>query len=61
MIATNEKIIKEFVAMLETYFQLQYFGEATEYLGIQFRKTPDGYTLDQIPFWKIGRYIQYSR
>lgn len=50
MIATNEEIIKEFVAMLETYFQLQYFGEATEYLGIQFRKTPDGYTLDQIPF-----------
>lgn len=50
MIGSTDEIIKEFVTMLEKYFHLQYFGEATEYLGIQFKRTPDGYTLDQIPF-----------
>ena len=50
IIGNTAKVIEDFVTMLENHFELTYFGETTEYLGINFNRNGDTFTLDQKPF-----------
>lgn len=52
LVAENEKALLEFKKKLEKIFDLKYFGPVSEYLGIEFRKTENGYTLSQRKFLK---------
>lgn len=50
LVAESESILQDFKAGLQDIFDLMYFGEASEYLGIEFHKTPEGYVMSQVKF-----------
>ena len=52
IIGNTAKVIEDFVTMLENHFELTYFGETTEYLGINFKRNGDTFTLDQNLSWR---------
>lgn len=50
LVAENEEVLAEFKKDLEKLFDLKYFGQVSEYLGIEFERTKEGYSLSQRKF-----------
>lgn len=50
MTAAHPSIIEDFKGELEQYFDLKYFKDVTEYLGIEFKKLENGYALSQTKY-----------
>ena len=50
MVASNEQMLQEFKLELSQEFDLKYFGEVTEFLGIEFHKIEGGYSIHQSKF-----------
>lgn len=48
----SEEILEEFKTDLSGIFDLKYFGEISEYLGIEFTKTKHGYKMSQQKYLK---------
>lgn len=47
LMANNEGVLAQFKTELEKIFDLKCFGEICEYLGIEFKRTKEGYSLSQ--------------
>lgn len=52
MVGSSQKVIDNFVDQLRDHFEVKVFGEISNYLGIEFRKTESGYILSQEKFLK---------
>lgn len=52
LVAENEQVLKNFKEDLENHFDLKYFGQVSEYLGIEFERTNEGYEMSQHKFLK---------
>lgn len=50
LVAENEDVLSLFKAELSAIFDLKYFGQVSEYLGIEFQRTEDGYSMSQHKF-----------
>ncbi|KAG2734596.1 hypothetical protein G9P44_002602 [Scheffersomyces stipitis] len=50
MVASKESMLQEFKLELRQEFDLKYFGEVTEFLGIEFKRIEGGYSLYQTKF-----------
>ena len=50
LVAENEAVLTEFKLDLERIFDLKYFGSVSEYLGIEFERTENGYSMSQKKF-----------
>ena len=52
MVSSSTELIREFVSKLEQHFELNYYGEISEYLGIRYRRNEEGIDIDQDDFVK---------
>lgn len=50
LVAENEQVLKNFKEDLENHFDLKYFGQVSEYLGNEFKRTGEGYEMSQHKF-----------
>lgn len=56
VVASNNEIFNDFMNKLSSRFKLNYIGPILEYLGIEFRRTSEGYVLTQEKF--INRLLK---
>ncbi|KAJ8140640.1 hypothetical protein OY671_006178 [Metschnikowia pulcherrima] len=56
LVAENEQILADFKTDLEQVFDLKYFGLVSEYLGIEFERTTNGYSMSQKKF--LGELLE---
>ncbi|GEQ66782.1 hypothetical protein JCM33374_g445 [Metschnikowia sp. JCM 33374] len=52
LVAENDEVLSEFKEELEGMFDLKYFGPVSEYLGIEFKRTKEGYVMSQHKYLK---------